>query len=108
MPWLIFPGLSLLGIGGLPVLVTNAQVTLLVHVNMGNTLAEGGLIPFPNKPLFLRVCSTTLLTTISSLMKIVESSSKEEKMLWEKKRLLVMINFSFSHGVSKKTSTSDT
>ena len=106
MPWLIFPGLSLLGIGGLPVLVTNAQVTLLVHVNMGNTLAEGGLIPFPNKPMILR--EYVILTTISSLMKIVESSSKEEKMLWEKKRLLIMINFSFSHGVSKKTCTSDT
>ena len=35
--------------------------------------------PFPNKPLFLRVCSTSLLKT-----------------LWEKEKLLVTSNFSFS------------
>ena len=36
--------------------------------------------PFPNKPLFLRVCNTSLLKT-----------------LWNKEKLLVMNNFSFSH-----------
>ena len=35
--------------------------------------------PFPNKPWFLRVCSTSLLKT-----------------LWEKEKLLVTSNFSFS------------
>ena len=40
------------------------------------------LNPFPNKPWFLRVCSTSLL-----------------KMLWEKEKLLVTSNFSFSHTV---------
>ena len=38
--------------------------------------------PFPNKPWFLRVCSRGLLKT-----------------LWEKKKLLVTSNFSFSHSV---------
>ena len=38
--------------------------------------------PFPNKPWFLRVCSTNLLKT-----------------LWEKEKLLVTSNFSFSHSV---------
>ena len=38
--------------------------------------------PFPNKPWFLRVCSISLLKT-----------------LWEKEKLLVMSNFSFSHSV---------
>ena len=38
--------------------------------------------PFPNKPWFLRVCSTSLLKT-----------------LWEKEKLLIMSNFSFSHSV---------
>ena len=38
--------------------------------------------PIPNKPSFLRVCSTSLLKT-----------------LWEKKKLLVTSNFSFSHSV---------
>ena len=38
--------------------------------------------PFPNKPWFLRVCSTSLLKT-----------------LWEKDKLLVTSNFSFSHSV---------
>ena len=38
--------------------------------------------PFPNKPWFLRVCSTSIFKT-----------------LWEKEKLLVMSNFSFSHSV---------
>ena len=38
--------------------------------------------PFPNKPRFLRACSTSVLKT-----------------LWEKEKLLVMSNFSFSHCV---------
>ena len=38
--------------------------------------------PFPNKPWFLRVCSTGLLKT-----------------LWEKEKLLVRSNFSFFHNV---------
>ena len=38
--------------------------------------------PFPNKPLFLRVCSTSHLKT-----------------LWKKKKLLVTSNFSFSNSV---------
>ena len=37
---------------------------------------------FPNKPWFLRVCSTSLLKT-----------------LWEKEKLLIPSNFSFSHSV---------
>ena len=39
-------------------------------------------IPFQNKPWFLRVCNTSLLKTP-----------------WEKEKLLVMSNFSFSHSV---------
>ena len=38
--------------------------------------------PFPKKPWFLRFCSTSLLET-----------------LWEKEKLLVTSNFSFSHSV---------
>ena len=38
--------------------------------------------PFPNKPWFLRVCSTSLLKT-----------------LWEKEKLLATSNFSFSRSV---------
>ena len=41
-----------------------------------------GLNPLPNKPWFLCVCSTSLLKT-----------------LWEKEKLLVTSNFSFSHSV---------
>ena len=40
------------------------------------------LNPFPNKPWFLRVCSSRLLKT-----------------LWEKEKLLGTNNFSFSHSV---------
>ena len=38
--------------------------------------------PFPNKPWFLRVCSTSV-----------------SKALWEKEKLLVTSNFSFTHSV---------
>ena len=38
--------------------------------------------PFPNKPWFLRVCCISLMKT-----------------LWEKEKLLVTSNFSFSHSV---------
>ena len=38
--------------------------------------------PFPNKPCFLRVSSTSLLKT-----------------LWEKEKFLVTSNFSFSHSI---------
>ena len=38
--------------------------------------------PFPKKPWFLHVCSTSLLKT-----------------LWEKEKLLISSNFSFSHSV---------
>ena len=38
--------------------------------------------PFPNKPWFLRVCSTSLLKT-----------------MWEKEKLLVTSNFSYSPSV---------
>ena len=41
--------------------------------------------PFRNKPLFLRVCSTSLLKT-----------------LWKKEKLLVTSNFFFSHSVFKQ------
>ena len=45
-------------------------------------LQKSNLNPFPNKPWFLRVCSTSLLKT-----------------LWEKEKLLITSNFSFSHSV---------
>ena len=41
-----------------------------------------GINPFPNRPLFLRVCCSNLL-----------------KILWEKEKLLVTSNISFSHSV---------
>ena len=63
--------------GEKPVLVTmlfQSQLTLYHTITTFN--------PFPNKPWFLRVCWTSLLKT-----------------LWEKKKLLVTSNFSFSHSV---------
>ncbi|XP_053380662.1 uncharacterized protein LOC123563417 [Mercenaria mercenaria] len=37
-PWLMFPGLSLMGIGGLPILVTNAQVSNLFLVGSSSVV----------------------------------------------------------------------
>ena len=45
-------------------------------------IGRTGYKAFPSKPWFLRVCSTSLLKT-----------------LWEKEKLLVTRNFSFSHSV---------
>ena len=45
-------------------------------------IGKNQLNPFPNKPWFLHVCSTSLLKT-----------------LWKKEKLLVTSNFSFSHSV---------
>ena len=53
------------------VMVFNNMMKILVFYN-----------PFPNKPWFLRVCSTSLLKTI-----------------WEKEKLLIITNFSLSHNV---------
>ena len=47
-------------------------------------MAKGKVNPFPNKPLFLRVFSTSLLCVGT---------------LWEKEKLIVKSNFSFSHSV---------
>ena len=52
------------------------------HTSSFNALFYWGLNPFPNKPWFLRVYSRDLLKT-----------------LWEKEKLLIMSNFSFSHTV---------
>ena len=49
-------------------------------VDKFHVLIKSVFNPFPNKPWFLRVCSTSLLKT-----------------LWEKEKLLVTSNFSFSH-----------
>ena len=54
--------------------------TSIQRLNFICVLAPKKLNPFPNKPWFLRACSTSLLKT-----------------LWEKKKLLVTSNFFFSH-----------
>ena len=54
----------------------------IVALSSTNTTKIAPFNPFPNKPWFLRVSSTSLLKT-----------------LWEKEKLLVMSNFSFSHCV---------
>ena len=43
-----------------------------------------------------------LQTTISNLLKMAESSQKGEKTQWEKEKLLIASNFSFSHSVFKR------
>ena len=50
--------------------------------NQGLGDVKKGIYSFPNKPLFLHVYSTSLLKT-----------------LWEKEKLLVTSNFSFSHSI---------
>ena len=59
----------------------NEQFDLFPNVFHGTCILKS-FYPFPNKPWFLRVCSTSLFKT-----------------LWEKEKLLVTSNFSFSHSV---------
>ena len=81
----------------LPALVNKKNVKPFMHVtrplNLYHTLPnlkdlpeedlrKNCVNPFPNKPWFLRVCSASLLKT-----------------LWEKEKLLVKSNLSFSHSV---------
>ena len=56
------------------------NVSLSPTFNPSQTLVIFYLNPFPDKPWFLRVCSKSL-----------------SKTLWEKEKLLVTSNFSFSH-----------
>ena len=57
--------------------------------------------PFPNNKFYTLPYSKCLQTTILNLMKMAESSSDGWKTLWEKEKLLVTSNFSFSHSVFK-------
>ena len=50
--------------------------------------------PFPNKPWFLRVCSTSIFKTRWEKKKLLEG--KLLKTLWEKEKMLVTSIFSFS------------
>ena len=59
------------------------------------------LNPFPNGKFKILPNKKSLQTTILRLMKIVESSPNGWKTLWEKQKLLVTSNFSFSHSVFK-------
>ena len=65
--------------------LTHYQMTKIQTGSNSNKLQttfKSAFNPFPNKPWFLRVCCTNLLKT-----------------LWEKEKLLVTSNFSFSHSV---------
>ena len=42
-----------------------------------------------------------------NLTKMTQSASNQYKTLWEKEKLLVMSNFSFSHSVFKRTCTAE-
>ena len=68
------------------VVLKSACLSVCLPIFVQNTSvcqsAGRGINPFPNKPWFLSVCSTSLLKT-----------------MWEKKKLLVTNNFSFSHSV---------
>ena len=62
--------------------VPKSSVTISAHLTIGLWLMHMHVNLFPNKPLFLRVyCASPLKT------------------LWEKEKLLVTSNFSFSHSV---------
>ena len=75
-----------------PVMPSSEFFRQLIHIRIAEVFGSGEsnhsqhicnpLNPFPNKPWFLRVCSTSLLKT-----------------LWEKEKLLITSNFSFSHSV---------
>ena len=57
---------------------------------------------FPDDKFHMLPNWKSLQTTISTLMKLAENSPNLKKTLWEKEKLLIMSNFSFSHSVFKK------
>ena len=61
---------------------SSANSFFVFRYNSCLDVTEIVLNPFPNKPWFLRVCSTSLLKT-----------------LWEKEKLLIISNFYFSRSV---------
>ena len=60
------------------------------------------LRPFPNDKFGTLPNWKSLQTTILNFMKMSESSLKWLKTLWEKEKLLVTSNFSFSHSVFQR------
>ena len=56
---------------------------------------------FPKQQILSSSKLKELQTTISNLLKMAESSPNRQKTLWEKEKLLVTSNFSFSHSVFK-------
>ena len=60
------------------------------------------LNPFPNDKFRTLPNCENLQTTILDLMKMAENSQKEQKTSWEKEKLLVTSNFSFSRSVFKR------
>ena len=67
------------------------QKNKLVHIN-----------PFPNDKFYMIPNLNSLQTTISNVIKMAVISPNEQKTLWEKEKLLVTSNFSFSHSVFKR------
>ena len=70
------------GKGEMPVIDIFQQWFLKTLLSLNRCDSSFLVNPFPNKPWFLRVCSTSLLKT-----------------LWKKEKLLVTSNFSFPHSV---------
>ena len=60
------------------------------------------LNPFPDNNFYTLPNWKSLQTTILNSMIIAESSPKGYKTLWEKEKLLITSNFSFSHSVFKR------
>ena len=87
----------------------HAKFIVLSHIYLLSTtafiLSQMSLIgwqrlnPFPNIKFYTFPNWRSLQMTISNLMKMAESSWNGQKTRWEKKKLLVMSNFSFSHSV---------
>ena len=60
------------------------------------------LNPLPDDKFWTLPNCKNLQTTISNLMKMTECYPNRYKTLWEKEKLLVTSNFSFSHSVFKR------
>ena len=58
--------------------------------------------PFPNDKFCTLPNRKSLQTTIANLKKMAESSQNEQKKMWQKEKLLVTSNFSFSHIVFQR------
>ena len=81
---------------------TSLQASSCFSITDTMVSCEREINPFPHNKFWTLPNSKCLQTTNLNMVKMAESSPKGQKTLWDKEKLLVTSNFSFSHSVFKR------